>query len=285
MIMDIFSIVPIEVCLDDRLTKTDIRVLIALMSFRGKNTNCVWPKRETLSIRCGLSLSKISKSTSNLVKLGWLKKNGNGGRSSPANYEILVPDINNTIPDSGTVYKKTPPDSGTVYKKTLPKSGTKTLPKSGTKTLPDLGRGKELTNELTNELTIDYCPELKSSELQNEKIAIINLPLNVKATYHSVTTLDVEEWMMIYPAVDVMQELRNMLGWLNANQNKRKTKSGIKSFINRWLSKAQNMGGNMKHDNYKKQRGQVVRDVVVSAMQELICDTNAIEIGCFYEQQ
>ena len=46
----------------------------------------------------------------------------------------------------------------------------------------------------------------------------------------------------LYPAVDVEQELRNMIGWLDSYPNKRKTASGIKGFITRWLSKEQNGG-------------------------------------------
>ena len=36
-----------------------------------------------------------------------------------------------------------------------------------------------------------------------------------------------------------MQELRKMKGWLTANPKRRKTKSGIKRFINGWLAKEQ----------------------------------------------
>ena len=53
---------------------------------------------------------------------------------------------------------------------------------------------------------------------------------------------DVEEWNNLYPAVDVMQQLRNMKGWLDANPSKRKTKKGIRRFIVNWLSKEQDKG-------------------------------------------
>jgi hypothetical protein len=50
---------------------------------------------------------------------------------------------------------------------------------------------------------------------------------------------DVDEWMNLYPAVDVVQELRSMRGWCLSNPSKRKTKRGIKAFINRWLGRRQ----------------------------------------------
>lgn len=67
---------------------------------------------------------------------------------------------------------------------------------------------------------------------------VISIILNDKTEY-PITEADVEGWKDIYPAVDVMQELRKMKGWADANPAKRKTKSGIKRFINAWLAKEQ----------------------------------------------
>jgi uncharacterized protein YdaU (DUF1376 family) len=53
----------------------------------------------------------------------------------------------------------------------------------------------------------------------------------------------VEEFVELYPGVDVMQELRKMRGWLISNPAKRKTKKGMMSFVNNWLSKQQNSAG------------------------------------------
>lgn len=70
----------------------------------------------------------------------------------------------------------------------------------------------------------------------------ISLILNDKSFYN-VTVEDVNHYRELYPAVDVAQELRSMCGWLEGNPTKRKTRSGIKGFITRWLSKSQNQGG------------------------------------------
>lgn len=121
--MSLFSIMPIEAFLDDRLSKTDLRVLGAILSFADKKTGLCWPKREQLAERCGLSLPKISTATTSLVSLGWLEKEGDGGRSRSVHYKVITPSlITKTVPNSGTV-----PDSETV-----PNSGTKTVPNSGT---------------------------------------------------------------------------------------------------------------------------------------------------------
>ncbi len=68
--------------------------------------------------------------------------------------------------------------------------------------------------------------------------AVIRLPLN-DGTEHGVKQADVEKWTGLYPAVDVMGELRKMVGWLDANPKNRKTKSGIGRFIAGWLSREQ----------------------------------------------
>ena len=49
-----------------------------------------------------------------------------------------------------------------------------------------------------------------------------------------------EEWIRLFPAVDVPQELRKMRSWTLANPKNRKTRSGAQRFVSAWLSKAQN---------------------------------------------
>lgn len=81
------------------------------------------------------------------------------------------------------------------------------------------------------------CPEAKP--------AVFFLPLN-NGTQHEVTQDDIDGYSELYPAVDVKQEIRKMIGWLNANPKKRKTKRGVKNFINGWLSREQDRGGKGK---------------------------------------
>ena len=137
-----FSIVPLEVVQDSRLTLRHIKVLVALFSFRSKNTNTVFPSRKKLSEITGIREDTISLVTTELVKLGWLNKEGKGGFSMSAKYTITVPDLE-TLPDSSRVHDLS----------TLPDSSRSTLPESSRSTLPKLGRGKEVTIEHTNEHT------------------------------------------------------------------------------------------------------------------------------------
>ena len=81
-------------------------------------------------------------------------------------------------------------------------------------------------------------PEAEAAPDLPPPIAVISIILNDKTEY-PITEADVEGWKDLYPAVDVMQELRKMKGWADANPSKRKTKAGIKRFINAWLAKEQ----------------------------------------------
>jgi hypothetical protein len=91
--------------------------------------------------------------------------------------------------------------------------------------------------------SIDICAEqFHSSTPEIEESPVISLVLNDKSNF-PVYQKQVNEWEELYPAVNVMQELRKMSGWLNSNPKKRKTKSGILRFINSWLSREQDSGG------------------------------------------
>ena len=79
-----------------------------------------------------------------------------------------------------------------------------------------------------------------------EEPAVITLLLNTGQEY-PITQSNINEWMSLYPAVDVMQALRNMKGWCISNPAKRKTKKGIQRFINNWLASEQNKGGTARY--------------------------------------
>lgn len=53
-----FGLVPVEVASDIRLTLQQMRVLIALYTFRDKNTELARPSREEISERTGMALHK-----------------------------------------------------------------------------------------------------------------------------------------------------------------------------------------------------------------------------------
>lgn len=83
------------------------------------------------------------------------------------------------------------------------------------------------------------CPEPEKSAPTPSGIL---LPLNDKSFY-DVPQDKITLWRETYPAVDVEQELRRMVAWLDSNPTKRKTRRGIERFINSWLARTQDSGG------------------------------------------
>lgn len=86
-------IAPLEALIDDRLTDSERRVLLALFSWRGKDTNTVWPGLEAIAERALIKdTARVSKLTSSLAKKGWLTKKKRGFTGTNK-YTLTVPDI------------------------------------------------------------------------------------------------------------------------------------------------------------------------------------------------
>ena len=79
-------------------------------------------------------------------------------------------------------------------------------------------------------------------EIRNK--TFIEILTNKKNQAYPVPEKDVLELSQLFPAVDVKQELREMLSWSKANPRRRKTFNGMPGFIHKWLAKEQDKGGN-----------------------------------------
>ena len=103
--------------------------------------------------------------------------------------------------------------------------------------------------------------------------AVITLPLNDNSQY-PVSQEQVDKWSELYPAVDIMQELRKMAGWLDANPKRRKTKQGILRFITSWLARAQDKGHVLPERGGRASPQPTGR----AAVDELLAEMEAIDI-------
>lgn len=93
------------------------------------------------------------------------------------------------------------------------------------------------------------CPE---PQADSGPIAI-TLTLNTGKD-HPIGESMVRELGGLYPAVDVMAELRKMKGWFLANPNKKKTKAGIMRFVTNWLAREQDKShqSGTSHETHRK---------------------------------
>lgn len=107
------------------------------------------------------------------------------------------------------------------------------------------------SNPIADDTKAGSCKKAPEPTVPEEP-PVITLLLNTGEEYGIVQS-DIAEWQELYPAVDIMQELRNMKGWCKENAAKRKTARGIRRFITSWLAREQNRGGTV---GYKKASSQ-----------------------------
>ena len=114
-------------------------------------------------------------------------------------------------------------------------------------------------NNNTNVLL--YCSEQTSgSEPQEaENMIEVNFCLNDN-TIFNLSIAEYEKMCVLYPNVDIMQELRNMSGWLESNPKKRKTKNGIMRFIHTWLRKEQDRNKSDTQTTQDKNTNSVINE-------------------------
>lgn len=107
--------------------------------------------------------------------------------------------------------------------------------------LPDKNKNTEIRE--TEERETDTDPDGEISSCSGPPV--VEIPLNDGSLF-PLCRADLEEFVSLYPAVDILQELRNIRGWCLANETRRKTRRGVRRFINGWLSRAQDRGGKQR---------------------------------------
>ena len=62
--------------------------------------------------------------------------------------------------------------------------------------------------------------------------------VGTKAQQWPLTQAHLDEWTALYPGLDVLAECRKALAWVQANNLKRKTPGGMKTFLVKWLNRS-----------------------------------------------
>lgn len=147
-----FSFFPIELLRLD-LSELEIRVLIALYSFRDKNANTVWPSLESIADRAGIAdKTRVSKVTGKLEKRGLITKRKRGFTGGNV-YGFANLDESANMEDS--------------YK--LDETYSANLDESYKSNLDESAKNKELTIELTNELKDKNTAPAKAVAIRDTK--------------------------------------------------------------------------------------------------------------------
>ncbi len=91
------------------------------------------------------------------------------------------------------------------------------------------------------------CPEL--SPKASEPLADVEaIPLNNGNEWRP-TVSEYDEYCRLYPKVNVFDEFAKMRGWSLSNPARKKTSKGVKRFVNGWLAREQDRGGQIKQQN------------------------------------
>jgi hypothetical protein len=111
-------------------------------------------------------------------------------------------------------------------------------------TLSELFRNQEQDQEQEQKQDQEQEQEVSAAQKSSGTFSevMIAIPLSGGGEYPIIPS-QISQWGSLYPAVDILQALRNIRGWNLANPKRRKTQSGVLSHINTWLAKEQNNAG------------------------------------------
>lgn len=104
----------------------------------------------------------------------------------------------------------------------------------------NVNENENVNHNVNENVDIGGEPEHCSDSSPTEP-SVIQIVLNDKS-FFDITQKQIDEWKELFPAVDVMQELRKMKAWCDANPERRKTRRGVNRFIVSWLGKEQDKG-------------------------------------------
>lgn len=96
----------------------------------------------------------------------------------------------------------------------------------------------EYDNEYESNVSTSKDIDTSGVVSQEKPTPLVILPC-IGNYQHPIFKDDINHYKELYPAVDILQQFKNMVGWLESNPQNRKTKNGVKSFITRWLSRCQ----------------------------------------------
>lgn len=103
----------------------------------------------------------------------------------------------------------------------------------------DVDEERDVEKDEEVSLTLRVCSEQNSEPLAVDLPAI---PLNDGSEWvPSLSTFN--EWVELYPAVDIKTEFGRMRQWCLENPKRKKTKKGVRRFARTWIDKQQNRGG------------------------------------------
>jgi hypothetical protein len=89
----------------------------------------------------------------------------------------------------------------------------------------------------------DICGETaKPSSPPDEQPAVLEFPCDGEPDVWRLTEVQVAQWQLLFPSLDVVSECRTALAWVLATPARRKTSRGMSAFLVGWFGRSQNSG-------------------------------------------
>lgn len=109
----------------------------------------------------------------------------------------------------------------------------------------------------------------QSNEVQEADVVAI--PLNDGTEWKPNQAL-FAEYIRLYPNVDVKQQFNEMRGWCLSNPSKRKTRRGVKRFVNGWLAREQD-----RNPRYERQQADAHKSNAFNNFPQRSYDMDSLE--------
>lgn len=200
-------------------------ILMCLAEYANHDTGWCCPSQSKIAEHCMVTRQTVNEHVNELARRGVIRMQArarkDGGRTSNCYVFPMIKFVETGFADSPYVGDEGQEDVGAD-------TSPPVVPSRQQEQVTSLTGRKNKKSSV--ELVVDDSPP------------VARVPL-VNGSDHVVTQNRVGYYRSLYPAVDVIQEFRKMIGWCNANPTQRKTARGIERFINSWLSRAQDRGG------------------------------------------
>ncbi|WP_277207098.1 helix-turn-helix domain-containing protein [Vibrio misgurnus] len=223
------------------------KLIMLCLADHADDAGLCWPSIETIARKSGVSSTTAKVTLKKLEAEGWIVKRNQfkkaeSGRLVRSNnqYQLPVKRLKQTA-DEQTDFEQ----ADLVCSKFEHSKDEQTNLPEGVGQISAGGRA-----DFGHKPSIDPLLDPSRGDLPQVNTAsdpmldpvVFEIPLKGKHVLHPVTQSQLVEWCSLYPAVDVTQQLRNMIGWCQANPTRQKTAQGIPRFIHAWLCKEQDKG-------------------------------------------
>jgi len=198
------------------LRRNELRVLQAMANHADQDCNCC-ASFDQLARTTRLSKRQVIRIVHALREKGHITFDENrGGKRQTNNYHVLLVANGDTYSNRDISNS----DRVTFQVRNSDTSAASFESETGQRTTPEI-----------SEPSRDGGRSALPSSAASIKPFVVSLPLIQEGKFYGISKSQIDNWQECYPALDVLQELRQMKAWLEEHRAIRKTSSAMPRFI------------------------------------------------------